>query len=98
MDDLIMGTFLAAAAALPLLYLVVQLRALLRWTGTARALAALPALGALLWLVVFLVQVSIDPSSHNLLPFELILGAMLGLGCLGLIALGRRVMARFEAR
>jgi hypothetical protein len=88
-----MELFLLIAFGLPLVYLVVQLRALCRWEGIARKLAWLSALAAVVYVAKFAIDVSVDPTSHNLLPFELILVSLIGLAYLGFCALGRKVAA-----
>lgn len=88
-----MELFLVIAFGLPLVYLVVQLRALRRWEGLARKLAWLSALAAVVYVAKFAIDVSVDPTSHNLLPFELILVSLIGLAYLGVCALGRKVAA-----
>jgi hypothetical protein len=88
-----MELFLLIAFGLPLVYLMVQLRALCRWEGIARKLAWLSALAAIVYLAKFAIDVSVDPTSHNLLPFELILVSLIGLAYLGVCALGRKVAA-----
>ena len=88
-----MELFLVIAFGMPLVYLVVQLRALCRWEGLARKLAWLSALVAVVYVAKFAVDVSVDPTSHNLLPFELILVSLIGLAYLGVCALGRKVAA-----
>jgi hypothetical protein len=50
--------------------------ALVRWRGRWRALAALPLLFAVMWVVKDIVEISADPTSHNLLPFEFIEAAI----------------------
>ena len=88
-----MELFLLIAFGLPLVYLAVQLRALCRWEGLARKLAWLSALAAVVYVAKFALDVSVDPTSHNLLPFELILVSLIGLAYLGACALGRKVAA-----
>ena len=88
-----MELFLLIAFGLPLVYLVVQLRALCRWEGIARNLAGLSALAAVVYVAKFAIDVSVDPTSHNLLPFELILVSLIGLAYLGVCALDRKVAA-----
>ena len=88
-----MELFLLIAFGLPLVYLVVQLRALSRWEGLARKFAWLSALAAVIYVAKFAIDVSVDPTSHNLLPFELIVVSLIGLAYLGVCALGRKVAA-----
>jgi hypothetical protein len=88
-----MELFLLIAFGLPLVYLVVQIRALRRWEGIARKLAWVSALAAVIYVAKFAIDVSVDPSSHNMLPFELILVSLIGLGYLGVCAVGRKVAA-----
>ena len=88
-----MELFLLIAFGLPLVYLVVQLLALCRWEGIARKLAWLSALAAIIYVAKFAIDVSVDPTSHNLLPFELIIVSLIGLAYLGVCALGRKVAA-----
>jgi hypothetical protein len=47
-----------------------------RWQGKWRLLAGLPLLAAGLWTLKVAVDLCLDSTSHNLLPFEYILGAM----------------------
>ena len=86
--DLVIGV---AMLGLPLLYLSAQVRALVRWNGPSGALAKISAGIALGWLLLFVVQVSIDPTSHNLWPFEVLMLSLGGLAWLGLVGLGRRL-------
>ena len=83
---------------IPLGYLALQVRTLARWRGVFRALAALPLAGWLLWMVVFALDVSRDPTSHNLFPFEIVIGAFAASGYLGLLALTRRATGRAGER
>lgn len=81
--------FGATLLAVPLLYIVLQLRALMRWAGLSGVLAKVSAVVAAGWVALFAVQVSIDPTSHNLWPFELLMLSSGGLAWLALIGLGR---------
>ncbi|MGH6945170.1 MAG: hypothetical protein ACREH6_13240 [Geminicoccaceae bacterium] len=90
-------TFLLIAFGLPVLYLAVQLRILARWHGIARKVAALPLVAWGLYALAFAIQVTSDPTSHNLFPFELIIGSVLGLAFLGVCALTRKVAHWLEA-
>lgn len=72
----------------PLGYVLAQ-RAALRWQGGWRMASLAPLAGWALWTLNFAVDVARDPSSHNLLPFEILMGVLLALGWLGALALGR---------
>jgi hypothetical protein len=64
--------------------------AIVRWHGKWRALAAIPALIVLMWLVKDAVEISADRTSHNLLPFEFIEAAVLVAPCMFILWLLRR--------
>lgn len=91
--DVVIGGLMVG---LPLLYLTVQIGALIRWEGISSTLAKISAGVAVGWLILFVVQVSADPTSHNLWPFEVLMLSLGGLAWLGLIALGRWIGARAE--
>lgn len=74
----------------PLGYVLAQ-RAALRWQGGWRVAGLLPLAGWAIWTIVFAIDVTRDPTSHNLLPFEILAGVALALGWLGTVALGRRL-------
>jgi hypothetical protein len=79
MDKLIV----VGMALLVVVYLVAQVRSLLRWER-AWKLASLAPLGYSLFVVVrIVIDTRQDPTAHNLWPFEVILavtGALIGLG------------------
>jgi hypothetical protein len=77
----------------PLGYVLAQ-RAALRWQGGWRFAGALPLAAWVLWAVAVAIEVRRDPTAHNLLPFEILIGVALALGWLGVLALGRRLFAR----
>ncbi|MGE3294504.1 MAG: hypothetical protein AB7I59_21615 [Geminicoccaceae bacterium] len=74
-----MDTLLALPLLLgiPVGYLWLQVCLLRRWVGAWRVAAALPAIGWLVWLAGFARDVSVDPTSHNLFPFEILIGVVL---------------------
>ena len=82
-DAFFLGGFMLLVAALCLTGLAAPVWAMRRWRGGWRLAAAAPA--ALLGLVILNIAVgtAIDPTSHNLWPFEV---AMAGMACLGIIA------------
>ena len=65
-------------------------RALVSWRGGWRMAAAVPA--ALMGFVVIrlLVGISIDPTSHNLWPFEILMVGVLSTVIMVLLTLARR--------
>ena len=83
MDVLI--TFLALAGAA----IGVQVWAIRAWRGVWRWLAAAPLLAAGADLALILVSITIDPTSHNLWPFELTAILMNGLPLVGILWLVR---------
>jgi hypothetical protein len=51
--------------------------ALFRWKGIWRALAGAPVIAVILWTLKIWRDLSLDPTSHNLLPFEYIIMAVI---------------------
>ena len=78
---------------LPLAYGWLQLRILRRWRGGWRLAAALPLPAWGIWAGGFVHDVTRDPTSHNLFPFEILFGAGLAALYLGGVALARRMTA-----
>ena len=64
-------------AGVPLTYIALQLRLLRRWRGRWRLTAALPVVAGRA--VNFAADVARDPTSHNLFPLEILIGAVGGL-------------------
>lgn len=63
-----------------------------RWRGVWRLLAALPAVAIIVVIVRILVDTSRDPTSHNLWPFEVLMGGAIALGVNGVLRLVRRML------
>jgi hypothetical protein len=62
-----------------------------KWEGRWKFVALLPlafALGDLLFIVV---GISIDPTSHNLWPLELIMASVFGIASLGVVFVIRKI-------
>ena len=66
-------------------------RLLRRWAGAWRLAAGLPLLGWAIWGGNFARDVTRDPTSHNLFPFEVLIGAGMALLYLGGLAVLRRL-------
>lgn len=78
----------------PLGYLALQRRALAAWRGGFRLAAALPLPGWIVWGAKLALDLARDPTSHNLFPFEVLIGAAMALAYLGLLAGLRQLTAR----
>jgi hypothetical protein len=91
--DLVLGLpAMPVLLAVPVAYLWLQLCLLRRWAGAWRLAAALPAISWSVWLAGFARDVAADPSSHNLFPFEILIGVALAGFYLGCLALARRLL------
>ena len=77
-----MNPFMFGVLVFALLFVAVVLRAILRWRGVWRWLASLP----LVVLALAVLNIVLHPSSHNLLPFEIIVWLALGFIILGVVA------------
>ena len=84
--------FMLAVLGLGILGVAAPIWALRRWHGGWRMAAAVPT--AIMGFVVlrFIVDVSSDPTSHNLWPFELMMTSLLNLGVMAVLLIARRVM------
>jgi hypothetical protein len=98
MDTLIGLLAFPLLFGLPLAYAWLQVRVLRRWTGPWRLAAALPLPGWTIWTANFARDVNLDPTSHNLFPFEVLMGAGVAAGYLGCLALARRLLSTGRAR
>jgi hypothetical protein len=76
----------------PLGYLALQVRLLRRWHGGWRLAAAAPLPFWLVWAARFAWDPTVDPTSHNLFPFEILIGAAAALLYLAVLA-GARLAA-----
>jgi hypothetical protein len=80
----------AVLLGLPLGYLVLQTRLLRRWHSGWRLAAAAPLPFWLMWAARFAWDTTLDPTSHNLFPFEILIGAAAALLYLAILATVRR--------
>ena len=77
-----MTPFMFSVLVFALLFVAVVLRTILRWRGVWRWVASLP----LAVLALAVLNIMLNPSSHNLLPFEIIIWVVLGFIILGVVA------------
>lgn len=80
----------------PAAYAVAQLRMLRRWRGWPRAAAALPLPVWLLWGAKLAVDTAVDPTSHNLFPFEILFLALGSMAWLGFLLVVRHALATYR--
>jgi hypothetical protein len=64
---------------------------LVRWTGRWRIAAAIPIAAGVMWALKDVVDLVRDSTSHNLLPFEFLIGAFFALPYMLVVTLVRRV-------
>lgn len=88
--------FMWTVLALLLIGLAAPVWALWRWRGGWRLLAALPALWMAFVLLRILIGVWIDPTSHNLWPFEILISGGACALVIGVLGLLRRFMGAEE--
>ena len=77
-----LSLFMFVVFAVVLAFAAAVLRTAVRWRGIWRWLATLP----LLVLALAVVDIVLNPSSHNLWPFELLIWVVLGFIILGVAA------------
>jgi hypothetical protein len=93
--DMVLGLLaLPLLPAVPLAYVWLQVRLLQRWTGAWRMAVLVPPIGWMIWATGFVRDVSVDPTSHNLFPLEILLGVLLASLYLGSLTLARRLTRR----
>ena len=67
-------------------FVAAQAAALRYWRGSWQVAALVPAAIVLFVVLRIVVDVLLDPTSHNLWPFEIIIWGGVGLGLLGVMA------------
>jgi hypothetical protein len=65
-----------------------------RWQGNWRLAAAVPALFVGFVVLRIVLGTALDPTSHNLWPFEILQASVLSLVLVGVLAVGRRITGR----
>jgi len=88
--SLLVSLFMIVVLALGVGGLVWPARALLRWRGGWRMAAAVPEALMAFVILRLLVGVSIDPTSHNLWPFEILMVGMLSTVIMVILTVARR--------
>ena len=89
-DALFVGGFMLAVPVLGILGLAAPVWAMRRWRGGWRIAAALPLVALGFVVVRIIVGVAFDPTSHNLWPFEILMGTIPGLVFIAVLALVKR--------
>ena len=86
--------FMLAVLAIGIGGIALPIRAMRRWQGGWRLAAAVPAgwVGLVVLRIVF--GTAVDPTSHNLWPFEILQASVVSLVLIGAMMLGRRVFGR----
>jgi hypothetical protein len=91
-DQAFAAAFMLAVLAIGVGGIALPLRAMRRWQRGWRLAAAVPAA----WLAVVVLRIvlgtSLDPTSHNLWPFEILYASVVSLALIGALALGRRLL------
>jgi hypothetical protein len=89
-----LDVFMLSIFALALAVFAVSAWAILRWRGRWRLLASLPSAVFALFCIWLLVDISQNPTSHNLWPFEVAIWSIAALGILGIMALAKAIISR----
>ncbi|HET8649157.1 MAG TPA: hypothetical protein VFL95_03890 [Gemmatimonadales bacterium] len=90
-EDALFSGFMLLMAVLVLAGLGTPIWAARRWSGGWRVAAMIP-LGAVAFVVLrIIVGVTIDPTSHNLWPFEIVLVSLAALAAMVLLVVARRI-------
>ena len=89
-DGLFAAGFMLAVVAIGIGGVALPVRAMIRWQRGWRLAAALPALWVAFVALRMVVGTSLDPTSHNLWPFEILQASVASLVLIGLIALAKR--------
>lgn len=90
-EDLLIGVIMIAVMGLGIVGILAPLWAWRRWSGGWRIAAAVPGvmMGFVILRIVF--GVAIDPTSHNLWPFEILQVGLLSLVIIGVLLAARKL-------
>ncbi|MFZ7094948.1 hypothetical protein ACOPJQ_13030 [Luteimonas dalianensis] len=92
LDGILVTVLVWGVLGLAVFSLVAPIVAIRRWRGGWRLAAALPLAIMALVLLNIVVGVAIDPTSHNLWPFELLMAGMACVGIMLALWLARRFL------
>ena len=90
-DGLFAIGFMLAVVAIGICGTALPVRAMRRWQGGWRIAAALPALWVAFVVLRIVAGTALDPTSHNLWPFEILQASLASLVLIGLITLAKRL-------
>jgi len=90
-DVALFGGFMLLMLALGLLGFLAPAWGLWRWRGGWRLAAAVPAVLMAFVVMRIVAGTSIDPTSHNLWPFEVLSAGALSAGAMAVLAIARRI-------
>jgi hypothetical protein len=93
-DGLLAAGFMLAVLAIGIGGIALPVRAVRRWEGGWRLAAALPALWVGFVVLRIAVGAALDPTSHNLWPFEILQASVASLVLTGALTLARRMLGR----
>lgn len=92
-EQLFAAGFMLAVLAIGIGGIALPVLALRRWQGVWRLAAALPAAWIGFVVLRIVLGTALDPTSHNLWPFEILQASVLSLVVIGALALARRFLA-----
>ena len=93
-DQVFAAGFMLAVLAIGIGGIALPIRAMRRWQGGWRLAAAVPAGWVGLVVLRIVLGTALDPTSHNLWPFEILQASVVSLVLIGAVTLGRRVVGR----
>ena len=93
-DELFAAGFMLAVLAIGIGGIALPVRAVRRWEGGWRLAAALPALWVGFVVLRIVLGAALDPTTHNLWPFEILQASVASLVLTGALTLARRMLGR----
>jgi hypothetical protein len=96
-DVALLNGFMLAMLGVGLLGFAGPAWMLLRWRGGWRIAAAVPAIMMAFVVLRIVIGVAIDPTSHNLWPFEILMAGAMSAGVTGLLSVLRKLTGAGQA-